>query len=45
VLLKMGTYGMLRFNWGYSPISPRQRLVGRGLLIVYGAWWRWSSPT
>ena len=49
VLLKMGTYGLLRFNVGLFPEQARATRPGssrwRSSASSMARWWRWCSPT
>ena len=50
VMLKMGTYGLVRFCLPLFPVGgPRERPVGRRRSPSSGSstarWWRWCSPT
>ena len=49
VLLKMGTYGMLRFNLGLFPEQSRRNARGswcsRSSASSTARWLRWCSPT
>ena len=49
VLLKVGGYGLLRFNMGMTPLGAQVLFPLLATLavigIIYGARWRWRRPT